>query len=177
MMDTITDLIAQFKAENTSKLDDVDKSRKPSIVLALEDFADDDRAIDFLLSVASDESEYDLARIEVFKIFEIHEFVGLNLRNRVGNVIREVLSNGKDNDVRNYAAMAAASYMDVNQVIEQIDRILHDKLEDSNLRWNAFAAIKANGSSPISIDSLRRLLSDNEFKQSAGRVLSEWNVN
>jgi hypothetical protein len=48
-----------------------------------------------------------------------------------------------DDDVRNYAAMAAASYMDINEVFSRIEKILHNKHEDSNLRWNAFAAMKS----------------------------------
>ncbi len=112
----------------------------------------------------------------MFKVLEIKDFADSDVRRRVGGVIRDVLSQSKDDDVRNYAAMAAASCIDTEGVFEEIDRILHNKLEPSNLRWNAFATVKANVKSPRSVDSLRRLLADDEFKQSAGRLLSEWNV-
>src|SRR5213596_1527402 len=108
-MDPIMNFINQFRAEETSRLDTLDKSRKPGLVLALEDCTDDERVIDFFLSVGSDESEYDLARIEVFKVFEVKEFADPDVRRRVGRMIREVLSHSHDDDVRNYAAMAAAS--------------------------------------------------------------------
>ncbi len=175
-MDAVMDLINEFKAEETNKLDDIDKSRKPNIISHLEDFVDDERVIAFLLSVAADESEYDLARIEAFKVLEIKDFADAAIRGRAGVVIREVLTSSKDDDVRNYAAMAAPGYMDIEGVFDQIERILQDKQEDSNLRWNAFAAIKSIGASPRSVESLRRLLVDDEFVQSATRVLSEWHA-
>jgi hypothetical protein len=70
--------------------------------------------------------------------------------------------------------MAAGSYMDIEEVIRELERILQARAEDSDLRWNAFADIERIGSTPRSVDLLRRLLVDDEFKQSAARVLSEW---
>ncbi len=175
-MDAVMDLINQFKAEETNKLDKIDNSRKPTIISSLEDSVDDDRVAGFLLTVAADEIEYDLARIEAFKVFEIKDFTDSGVRSRIGRVIRDVLANSKVDDVRNYAAMAAASYMDIEGVFEQIERILQNKQENSDLRWNAFAAIKSIGASSRTIDSLRRLLVDDEFVQSATRVLSEWHA-
>lgn len=132
--------------------------------------------IDFFLHVAADENEYDLARIEVFRIFAIADFEDPDIRNRVGSVIQRILANSKDDDVRDYAAMAAAAYTDIDGVLSEIERILENKQDDSNLRWNAFAAIKSAGGSPRTADCLRRLLFEAEFAQSARRVLSEWDL-
>jgi hypothetical protein len=74
------DLIRQFKAEETSELGNIDTSRKPSIVSSLEQFTDDDRVVEFRLSVATNENEYDLARIEVFKVLEVKEFASSDVR-------------------------------------------------------------------------------------------------
>lgn len=173
-MNTIMNLIDEFKSEQTSKLNNIDLSQKPRIVSALEDFADDQTVSDFYFSVALDEQEYDLARIEVLKILEVKDFVNLDVRKKAADIIRQVLSQSKDEDVRNYAAMAAASYMDNEELVGEIERILLDASEPSNLRWNAFAAVKSNGVSQRSTNLLRTLMPDDEFKQSAARVLSEW---
>src|ERR1700728_2857336 len=130
-MDTVMNLISQFKDERTDRLENIDKSKKPRILTDLEEFADDPRVADFLLAIASDETEYDLARIEAFKIFEVKDFADRGVHNRVGRVIRNVLSASNDNDVRNYAAIAASNYMDIEGVAEEIDRLLHDDHEDS----------------------------------------------
>jgi hypothetical protein len=176
-MDAVTSLIGEFKAEESRKLTKVDPSRKPDIILALEDFADDARVVEFLLSVASDESEYDLARIEVLKLFEVKDFGDPVVRTRIGRAIARVLSTTRDDDVRNYAAMAAGSYLDAEGVFEEVERILHDDGADGDLRWNAFAAMKTGGPSARSISSLQRLLEDQDFKQSASQILSRWQQN
>lgn len=175
-MSSATDLISRFKAEDTRSLEDIDKSRKPQIITDLEEFADDETVVDFLLSIASDENEFDLARIEAFKVFEIKEYESQEVRKRIATVIREVLLKSHDDQVLNYAAMAAASYMDNSEVVSEIERIVLDSKKDSDLRWNAFAAVKLNGPTPQLADTLRTLMADEEFKVSAERVLSEWNV-
>lgn len=173
-MDNIDTLIEEFNAERTSNLEKIDSSRKAKIVSILEDYADDHRVSDFFFRVALNEQEYDLARIEVFKILEVNDFANLDVRNMAANVICKVLSHCQDEDVLNYAAMAAASYMHYESVVAEVERILLDTAQPANLRWNAFAAIKTLGVSQRSSDLLRSLLVDDEFKKSAARVLSEW---
>ncbi len=175
-MDAVDELIARFKSEDTNRLENIDHSDKRDIVVALEDHASEQRVINFFLSVASDRSEYDLGRIGIFKVLKLIKLADPEIRNRVGRVIQDVLLHDKDDDVRDYAAMAAARYMDVEGVDQVIERVLEDPQSRSTLRWNAFAAIESNGRSPKSLESLRRLLTDEAFKQSAARVLSEWNA-
>lgn len=175
-MSSATDLISRFKAEEAGLLKGIDKSRKPQIIVDLEEFADDETVVDFLLSIASDEDEFDLARIEAFKIFEIKEYESQKIRQRIATVIREVLLKSHDDQVLNFAAIAAASYMDDSEVVSEIERIVLDSKKDSVLRWNAFAAVKLCGRTPQLDDALRALTADEEFKVSAERVLSEWKV-
>jgi hypothetical protein len=175
-MDKVGDLIAQFRSEDTDRLANIDTSAKPSIIATLEDHTDDPRVGAFFLSVASDENEYDLARIEVFKIFEVHDHFDETLRQRIGRVIKDVLINSHDNGVRNYAAMAAASYLETEGLWQRIAELVRDNNADSDLRWNAFAAIESSGPSPRNIDVLRSLQRDGEFNQSSTRLLAEWRV-
>ena len=66
--------------------------------------------------------------------------------------------------------------MDNIAVNSEINKILHDQEKECNLRWNAFGAVADNARTPRSIESLRALLADEEFSESAARVLSEWGV-
>lgn len=175
-MDAIAILIARYQAEDTNSLNDMDTSEKPNIISALEDYANDDRVVAFLLAITGDEKEFDLARIEALKVLGVQGYSSQEIRNRVGSVLEHVLLYSADGDVRIYAALAAASYLDIDAVFQAIDRILRNNDEESNLRWSAFAAIKRDGRSSRAVNLLRHLLADPEFKQSAERVLSELNV-
>jgi hypothetical protein len=173
-MASIDELIHRYRSEDTRSLENIDTSHEPEIILALEAYRHETRVIDFFLKVARDEGEYDLAHIEVFKIFELIEPAKKESRFNIAYAIQEVLLEGQDDEVRNYAAMAASSYMDNHAVAETIMGIVKNPREPTNLRWNAFAAIKSNPALPQSVDVLRALLRDEEFKTSATRVLSEW---
>lgn len=176
-MSRVADLICQFQSEDTHALEDMDKSRKPDIVRELWPFAEDGVVIDFLISVASNEDEFDLARVMAFRVFENKQYRMQSDRTRIAQMIYTVLNRNKEDYlVLQYAALAAAYYMDHVQLKREVDRIMHDKEEECDLRWNAFAAVTRNPSTPQSVDSLRRLLADEEFSKSAARVLSEWGV-
>ncbi|MBS0261543.1 MAG: hypothetical protein JSS02_06255, partial [Planctomycetes bacterium] len=126
----------------------------------LEDSADDESVVNFLLTVARDDAEFDLARIEALKIFEIHEYQDQGIRYRIANTLSAVLAYSQDLQVRNFTAMAAASYINNEELASVIGRILHDSNEASDLRWNAFAAITKSKISAWSTDMLRGLLDD-----------------
>ena len=175
-MDEIERLIARFRSEDTARLADPDKSIKPNIIQALEDHAADPRALDFLLHVAADRQEFDLARIEALKVLELHEARNDEERSRIAVVLTEVLVDDPDDDVRQYAAMAAAYYMSDDRLAAAIVRTAFDMGEDINLRWNAFAAIKQLGPTPHGIEVLRRASETPEFRTSALLLLREWNV-
>jgi len=175
-MDTALELMNRYKSEDTNSLENIDHSEKPNIVASLEDFTDDDRVMHFLLAAVCDEQEYDLARIEILKVFDVKCFRDLTVRRNLGRAIATVLRKSEEILVRNYAAMAAAQYMDLEEVSDTVAHILLDENEDFDLRWNAFAAIKSDGPSQRSIELLSRLRLEQEFEKSSERVLSEWNV-
>lgn len=163
-----------FRAEKTENLANCDESKKPGIIRKLEEFIGDASVVEFLLTVAADEREYDLARIEVFKVLEVNDFEQ-NFRNKIGQILSRVLQESNELLVKNYAAMAGSSYMDIDEVSEVVLRILQDPSTDSYLRWNAFAAVKANGCSEKFATVLRSLLHDAQFSHSALSVLQQWN--
>lgn len=175
-MDEIEQLIVRFRSEDTGRLPDPDKSIKPNIIESLEDHAADPRALDFLLHVAADRQEFDLARIVALKVLELREAQDDEERTRIALVLRDVLVDDPDDDVRQYAAMAAAYYMSDDRLAAAVVATAFDDGEDQNLRWNAFAAIKQLGSTSQGIELLRRASGTPEFRTSALLILQQWGV-
>jgi hypothetical protein len=175
-MDEIERLIARFGSEDTGSMADPDKSIKPGVIESLEGDAADPRALDFLLHVAADRNEFDLARIEALKVLEMREARNDEERRRIALVLRDVLVGDPDDDVRQYAAMAAAYYMSEGDLAEAVVGRAFDEGEDVNLRWNAFAAIKQLGPTPQGIKLLREASETREFRTSAVLILQKWGV-
>lgn len=176
-MDEIDRLITAFRSEDTASLPEPDsESQKDRIISELEDYSSEPKVLAFLLEVASDTAEYDLARIEAFKVLHVRPVGNDDERNRIGSVIAEVILNEEDDDdVRNYAAIAAAFYMAVPGVDEAVEKIVLDPQTDPNLRANGFDAIERNRT-PKRIRVVQSLLQDGQFSQTARRVLRDWGV-
>ena len=177
-MDNIDRLIADFRKEDTRAISDPDtNSRKDTIISDLEEYCSDERVLAFLLEVATDSSEYDLARFEVFKILFVRPIGNDVELDRIGLAIEEVLAAEKENEnVRNFAAIAASSYMACPRVVNAIEQIAIDALENRNLRACAVDAIERNSISMRSINILQVLSKDRHFHQTAKRILREWGV-
>jgi hypothetical protein len=175
-MDEIELLIARFRGEDTPKLAKPDKSIKPGVIESLEEHAADPRALDFLLHVAADRQEFDLARIEALKVLELREPGSDEERRRIAPVLKDVLVGDPDDDVRQYAAMAAAYYMSESDLVDAVAQRAFDQGEDIDLRWNAFAALKQLGPTPRGIELLRAASEDAVFRNSALLVLKKWGV-
>jgi hypothetical protein len=175
-MDESERLIARFRGEDTRKLAKPEKSIKPGVIESLEDHAADPRVLDFLLNVAADRKEFDLARIEALNVLEIREAGSDEERRQIAPVLKDILVGDPDDDVRQYAGMAAAYYMSESDLVEAVVQRAFDQDEDINLRWNAFAAIKQLGPTPQGIELLRAACEDSVFRTSALRILQEWGV-
>ena len=174
-MDQIDQLIAAFESENTPSLSDPDsESVKDRVISELEAHSSDPRVLSFYLKVATNRDEYDLARIEVFKVLHVRPTESEGERSRIGVAIVGVLRNDGDEDVRNYAAIAASSYMTVSVVQEVIESILLDSSIGPNLRANAFAAFESAGPTTSNIRVMQAMTKDATFQKSADRVLQKW---
>lgn len=175
-MDIIKELIMNYLSEETQKLDDPDRSKKPAIIKSLEEYASDVSVLAFMLQVASDRTELDLARIEALKVLEIRRPIAQREHERIAAVLKEILQSDKDDDVRSYAAIAAASYMAEKSLREEVTRVLGNKEEDRNLRWNAFTAIERMGRTAETVEIMRIIGEDPEFLDSARRILASWHL-
>lgn len=176
-MDEVLSLIEEFREENTEALEDEDSSRKDQIVMDLQDLdSTDPRVLPFFLEVLGDENEFDLARIEILKFLELREHRDNAQDEQTGQLVKRILGADPDDDVRNYAALAAGNYLAVSGVVDELERILFNENEDRNLRWNAFAAMKRMGPANESIKIMKKLAKADEFRESASALLSKWST-
>ncbi|MDT5157424.1 MAG: hypothetical protein QOH51_1781 [Acidobacteriota bacterium] len=172
-MDEVGSLINQFREEGTQALANPDSSVKDKIIRRLES-SDDPRVLPFMLEALSDACEYDLARIEILKVLELRRRGDSSEDELIGQSIRRILADDPDDDVRTYAAMAASNYMDVEGVLDEVERTLFNEGEETNIRWNAFTAVKEMGPNSRSIEIMSKAAQVDEFKNSALRILKEW---
>jgi hypothetical protein len=175
-MDNVSRLINLFKSEDTFSLANIDSSGKPEIVTELEGI-DDERILPFFLEVLLNELEYDLARIETLQVLRLRNCSDQEEYDQIGQAIKQVLVNSTDQDIRNYAAMAIASYIETEGAFDVIEGILLDEKEDINLRYNAFGVIEEIGLQDRSMEILKKLIQNPEFNQPSLRLLNEWQVN
>jgi hypothetical protein len=175
-MDNVSRLINLFKSEDTFSLENIDSSGKPEIVTELEGI-DDERILPFFLEVLLNELEYDLARIETLQVLKLRNCSDQEEYDQIGQAIKQVLVNSTDQDIRNYAAMAIASYIETEGAFDVIEGILLDEKEDINLRYNAFGVIEEIGLQDRSMEILKKLIQNPEFNQPSLRLLNEWQVN
>ena len=175
-MDNVSRLINLFKSEDTFSLANIDSSGKPEIITELEDI-DDERILPFFLEVLLNEQEYDLARIETLQVLKLRNCSHQEEYDQIGQAIKQVLVNSTDQDIRNYAAMAIASYIETEGAFDVIEGILLDEKEDINLRYNAFGVIEEIGLQDRSMEILKKLIQNPEFNQPSLRLINEWQVN
>ncbi len=128
----------------------------------------DDLAPAALIALVRDERAFDLDRIDALKLLAVTEVPGAK------DAIIDMMLGSRDDDVRDFAAIAAASYMSDPNVARAIERIVLDRAQRSNLRWNAFAAIKRGPRNAAAKAILKQLASEAEFATSATRVIGEW---
>ncbi|MEW6127921.1 MAG: hypothetical protein AB1757_12855 [Acidobacteriota bacterium] len=170
-MDEVGRLISEFKAAKLDANGECDE--KIDLILELEEL-EDPRIMPFFLEVIGNENEYDLARIEVLKILKLRDRRSPEEHERIGKAILEVLAKSKDADVRNYAAMALAKYLDVEGANTEAGNLLLNSKTQIDLRHNLFFAFERFGETDDGREVMLKLLQDEEFRQSAARVLGDW---
>jgi hypothetical protein len=126
-----------------------------------------------LLSSLEHQPHSDICRIEALKVLEVAD-VKPSQRQQIASSLLRLFDDDDDNDVLNYAAMAAVKFMDFDQVSDKIQSLLMSPTTDETLRWNCFAAVKRSGPSKANVAAMLSLRGDPIFGQSATRVLNEW---
>jgi hypothetical protein len=164
----------QLRDLGMSIIDDYRKSsddRKAELLDEIE-FEDVPEKWELLRAVISDTSDYDLARITALKILEIAAIPDEDLPAFCDLVI-SVIKPDKDEDVRNYAVIAAKNFVNDSDVLKQlIVDILQNPKEDIDVRHNALAAVRAFWDVPGRKVVLERLVSDKDMGKSAAQWLA-----
>jgi len=170
----VEDLISAFDAQQPTDVRGQEYGGKIDIVKEVER-SDDARVLPFLLRVATDEHEYDLARMEVLTDLRLRTYANDDDRLTVGRAVMSILLlPDPDDDVRNYAAIAMRRFMDVPGALDTIQAVVLDQQEGPVIRHSAFGSMRRLGPTNQTIDIMRALTHDSEFAKSASHILSEW---
>ncbi|HMA35004.1 MAG TPA: hypothetical protein VKY74_11055 [Chloroflexia bacterium] len=132
--------------------------------------------LSFFLDVISDITEYDLARVEILKLLPAHDYTHSDRLKITQTLIQIFFNKSDDHLVRQWAAIAIQHYMDTTSAIEAIRKIVLDSEEGVVLRHNAFWALRNLGPTNQSVEVMRLLVSDEEFRSPATRILKEWGI-
>jgi HEAT repeat protein len=130
-MDRVDELISDFRNALETGRESAGKIDALSALARL----DDPRVTRFLIDVAGDPDEYDLARIEALKVLELAE-VDPGDREAVVRMLGRVLDQDEDDDVRSYAARALAGFTEVPGVLDVAASRVLDPDEDEDVRRN-----------------------------------------
>jgi hypothetical protein len=168
-MDEVKELIEQYQMAKGDA-----RRQLLTQIVWIPERREDPRVLPFCLRIATDPDEYDLARIEVLKYFEIGSFFDAESRRAIGQAIKQVLQFDSDDDVRAYAAGAAWRYLDVGGVSEIAKAVLLNPTEDETIRWNAFSIVDALGPGPDGVGLAQSLRSDLVFAKAAENLLTKW---
>lgn len=136
------------------------------------EFGADETKWELFEQIISDENDFDLARIEVFRILEVSEIPVL-VKDKMAFVLLTVIKKTEDYDVRNYASVAMANFIEFPEVKSLAISMVLNQEEDIDLRYSAFAAVKKISDVTERNSVLQQLLQDKDLQRSAQRVLNE----
>lgn len=125
---------------------------------------------ELLNDIILDPNDYDLARVQALKILEIAD-VATPHKAVLATSLAHVLKQDEDDDVRDYAAIAARNFMEFEAVASLAVEILMDPAENINIRSGVFSAIVGSQQMALRNQVLTQLLNDPEFAKSAARYL------
>lgn len=172
MADAVAALIVAYRA---AKLDrSAESHEKCEIVRELEGHLGQAKVLAFYLDLIADPDEYDMARLEVLKVFQLWEPPSDRVRTRVGRRLAEALLVEPDVLVQQWMAIAAENFVRVTAVFAAVSSLLADREADLDVRHNCLAAVQSLGPSVKALGVLDRLTADQKLGVHARRILTEW---
>lgn len=128
--------------------------------------------IEFLVNIAKDENEYDLARVEAIKILGLLKSSNDYIKkNQIAKTLISLAKDDNDDDVRNYALQSLSFFRDLDFIPQEIGSILLDQNEYILVREAAYSVIASQKNNPESKTILKQLIEDPFFNLSASRDL------
>lgn len=119
-----------------------------------------------------DENDFDLARIEVFKILEISD-IPTDYKEIFAKSLEVIVLKSLDEEVREYAVSCTSNFVQFPLIQKLISEILFNTNEDINIRYNALEAVKRIENTKEKEGIFTQLTIDNDFNNTALRLLSE----
>lgn len=169
------DLIRLFLDENTETIINPDKqSAKCSILNELWDYLDND-VIEFYICVFSNESEFDLARIEALRLVECIEIIDLNIKYKIKNALLTVLDS-PDYDVRIAALSCAVRFSEFSEIINYAKKIILDEGQPSTIRFCALDILRPlSGNVPIIqwLHNIAKSIKDSDLRKTMERLANQ----
>lgn len=128
--------------------------------------------LDFFFNLAQDIGEYDMARIEVFKILNVLKLDELESE-KLMETIEATLKNETDDVVRQYSTFPLAKFPKSNLGIMISKKLLLDEEEDESVRYNALEALKRTGLKGELENIFYQLVEESDVKRSISRIIGE----
>jgi hypothetical protein len=139
---TIHEAITRYQnAEETANGEYHDKIQA---IIGLDKHLANEEVRAFFHKILISQQEYDLARVEVLKIVHIFgdQLLQGQWKQQFADVIANILNDSEDDYlVRQYAAIALRSVLDVDSAFVAASQVLRDTEEDIDVRHNALGAI------------------------------------
>jgi hypothetical protein len=140
---------------------------KTTALQALEEFLPDDRVLDFFLGVIADPTEYDMARIQLLKLFEVNPANAA--RNRIGECVAAALTLDEDWVVRCWLGRAVSYYNDIPAARDAAVSCLLDSDEDNDVQHNCLFRLGQQRDNPEVAQVLNQLAAGDGHLASAAR--------
>ena len=168
----IESLIVEYRAAHLTPAGEC--PRKIAILGAIEAVGPSRPAVlDFILAIAADSSDYDLARIEAFHILRSAELPA-HSRARVAETLAGVLQTEGDELVLQHATSTAGWFADSPSVVSAAKSLLLDSAQDLDVRHNALFVLERAGPSPETAAALQLVGSDPDLGPASQRLLRSW---
>lgn len=176
-MDKVSELFARFQVvEPDSEEEEYDKIE---IILELENLKDPG-ILPFFLQRVADADEYDLARIEILKIFGVRENQPEEYK-LIAGAIQRILQTADDYLVKQWAARVSAVYVKDADLFNTILQVAADSDENDDVRHNVLSFIERKGYNSYSVKTLEIIALSAEdiasLKNAAQKLLREWKNN
>ncbi len=136
------------------------------------EWKDIDSKWDLYNAILLNEEDYYLARIEVLKVLALYD-IPISYKDSIASSLYTVLTTSSDEEVVEYAVMATVNFMTYSFIKDYVKDIVVDKTQEINNRYSAFDSLVRSLEINEKIEILEKLLSDEEMKVSAERVLKE----
>lgn len=175
---TIHEAIIRYR--NAAQTGNGEYHDKVQVIIYLDKHLTNEEVRAFFHNILISQDEYDLARIEILKIVRIFadKLLQGQWKLQFADAIANILCDLEDDYlVRQYAALALSSVLDIDSAFSAASQVLSDPEEDINVRHNALGSIERAGINERSAKLIGELINDPVLGQHILRIITDSNEN